>query len=93
MSIARSDGIPRTIDLVMEAPGGGSGVGGGGTAGGERGPGMALHTVRAFWRFRLGKLEFVRPHWRGDPAYGVSRRVYRLLSPADIQHRSTQPVP
>jgi hypothetical protein len=33
-------------------------------------------------RFRLGKLESVRPRWRGDPAYGVSRRVYRLLSPA-----------
>lgn len=82
-------GPPRTINLVMESPAGGSGAetaeGGGQT--GVHSSGMALHTVRAFWRFKLGKLEFVRPHWRGDPAYGVSRRVYHLLSPADIQRR------
>ena len=73
----------------MEVPGGSStpqAAAGGGQVS-AHGSGMALHTVRAFWRFKLGKLEFVRPHWRGDPAYGVSRRVYRLLSPADIQRR------
>lgn len=82
-------GPPRTINLVMEAPEGSSGseAAAGGGQSGVRGSGMALHTVRAFWRFKLGKLEFVRPHWRGDPAYGVSRRVYHLLSPADIQRR------
>ena len=44
----------------------------GGAVLGSGNSGKALHTVRAFWRWKLGKLEFVRPHWRGDAQFGVS---------------------
>lgn len=40
--------------------------------------GKRLHFVGHFWRTRLGKLEFVRPHWRGDPSLGrVEGRMVR----------------
>jgi hypothetical protein len=38
----------------------------------------ALHFVRKFIRIRLGKLEYVREHWRGDPALGVRQSDYRV---------------
>jgi hypothetical protein len=38
----------------------------------------ALHFVRKFIRVRLGKLEYVSAHWRGDPALGVCRADYTL---------------
>jgi len=46
---------------------------------GERltGP-KAFHFCRSFIRIRLGKLEHVRAHWRGDPALGVSQASYRV---------------
>lgn len=43
--------------------------------------GMPLHRVRMFWRWRLGRLEVVRPHFRGSVENGVSRRVTLLLHP------------
>lgn len=33
--------------------------------------GKRLHLVSCFWRTRLGKLEFVRPHWRGNAELGT----------------------
>lgn len=37
--------------------------------------GKRLHMVNHFWRTKRGKLEFVRPHWRGNPELGtVSRK-------------------
>ena len=35
----------------------------------------ALHHVRTHLRIRMGQVELVRPHWRGDPQYGV--RLHR----------------
>jgi len=47
---------------------------------GERltGP-KAFHFCRSFIRIRLGKLERVRAHWRGDPSLGVSQASYRVM--------------
>jgi hypothetical protein len=39
----------------------------------------AFHFCRSFIRIRLGKLERVRAHWRGDPALGVSQASYRVM--------------
>jgi hypothetical protein len=36
----------------------------------------ALHFVRKFIRIRLGKLEYVREHWRGDASIGIRRGRY-----------------
>jgi hypothetical protein len=47
--------------------------------GGERMTGTkALHFCRAHMRFRLGKVEWVRSHWRGDASKGVVRHDYRV---------------
>lgn len=45
--------------------------------------GMPWHRVRMFWRWRLGRLEVVRPHFRGSMENGVSRRVTLLLRPSE----------
>ncbi|MBK4717624.1 hypothetical protein JJL56_01960 [Azospirillum sp. YIM DDC1] len=50
---------------------------------GDRIGAMPRHQVRAFWRYRLGKLEFVRPHWRGSEVNGVSRRRYIVMREED----------
>lgn len=39
----------------------------------------AFHFCRSFLRIRLGRLERVRAHWRGDPALGVSQASYRVM--------------
>ena len=36
----------------------------------------ALHHVRSFFRLKAGKVEIVRPHWRGNPEIGVKRHRY-----------------
>lgn len=36
----------------------------------------AQHFVRSHLRIRLGKLELVSPHWRGDPALGIVQSRY-----------------
>lgn len=46
----------------------------------------ALHFCRAHLRIRLGKLEVVRGHWRGDAALGIRRSRYVLK--ADRSARS-----
>jgi hypothetical protein len=38
----------------------------------------ALHFVRCHLRIRLGQLELVSAHWRGDAALGIIRSRYRL---------------
>lgn len=38
----------------------------------------AMHFCRAHLRLRLGRVEVVRGHWRGDPALGVKRSRYIL---------------
>jgi hypothetical protein len=40
----------------------------------------ALHFCRKHIRVRLGRLEYVREHWRGDPAIGISRATYRVTA-------------
>lgn len=42
--------------------------------GGQR----ALHFCRAHLRIRLGRLEFVTSHWRGDPSLGTKLTRYRV---------------
>lgn len=41
----------------------------------------ALHFVRQFVRIRMGKLELVRSHWRGDAAVGISQSRYVVGRP------------
>lgn len=36
----------------------------------------ALHFCRAHIRIRLGRLEYVSAHWRGDPAIGIKQSRY-----------------
>jgi hypothetical protein len=38
----------------------------------------ALHFCRCHLRIRLGELELVSAHWRGDPALGIKQTRYRL---------------
>ncbi len=38
------------------------------------------HFCRAFLRFRLGQMELVRPHWRGDSTLGVTRPHFRVTA-------------
>lgn len=39
----------------------------------------ALHFCRKHIRIRLGRVEFVRAHWRGDPAHGIKRADYSVV--------------
>jgi len=39
----------------------------------------ALHFVRCHLRIRLGMLELVSAHWRGDPALGIKQTRYRVV--------------
>lgn len=41
----------------------------------------ALHFVRCHLRFRLGSLELVTAHWRGDPAFGITQTKYAVIPP------------
>lgn len=38
----------------------------------------ALHFVRKHVRIRRGRLEYVKSHWRGDPALGIKRSRYKV---------------
>lgn len=38
----------------------------------------ALHFCRAHLRIRMGRLEYVSSHWRGDPAIGIKQSRYKL---------------
>ncbi|KTQ96970.1 hypothetical protein NS365_23330, partial [Aureimonas ureilytica] len=37
-----------------------------------------LHFCRAHLRVRLGRLEVVRSHWRGDASLGIKQTRYRV---------------
>lgn len=39
----------------------------------------ALHFCRAHLRIRLGQLEYVSSHWRGDPSVGVRQSRYSVV--------------
>lgn len=39
----------------------------------------ALHFVRKHIRIRLGQLEYVSAHWRGDPSIGIKRSRYTVV--------------
>lgn len=38
----------------------------------------ALHFCRAHLRLRNGRIEYVSPHWRGDPAIGIKQSRYAV---------------
>lgn len=40
----------------------------------------ALHFCRCHLRIRLGHLELVSAHWRGDPALGIKQTRYRMTN-------------
>lgn len=42
----------------------------------------ALHFCRSYCRVRLGRLEVIRGHWKGDPSIGIRRSRYRVVPPA-----------
>lgn len=44
---------------------------------------MPLHHVRAFLRIKRGRVELVRPHWRGNPRFGVIVHRYVALRDED----------
>src|SRR5262249_29716721 len=39
----------------------------------------ALHLCRSYLRIRLGQLELVHSHWRGNPALGIKQTRYRVI--------------
>lgn len=43
--------------------------------------GKALHFCRAHLRLRLGKVEIVSSHWRGDPSLGIKQTRYSVIPP------------
>lgn len=47
----------------------------------------ALHFCRSHIRIRLGRLEIVRSHWRGDPALGIKRSRY-VVEPPKLRSRN-----
>jgi hypothetical protein len=51
----------------------------------------ALHFCRCHLRVRLGQLELVSAHWRGDPALGMKRSRYVLVPPRDGSQAGMHP--
>lgn len=45
--------------------------------------GRALHHVRAFLRIQRGRVQIVRPHWRGNPKFGRIVHRYAVLREED----------
>jgi hypothetical protein len=43
--------------------------------------GKALHFCRAHLRIRMGHLERVSAHWRGDPSLGIKQTRYSVIPP------------
>lgn len=46
----------------------------------EDGAKKPMHHVRAHLRFKQGRIELVRSHWRGDPAMGIKRPHYAITA-------------
>jgi hypothetical protein len=82
----------REVRLVIDVPGeledGHDAKTGRAQGGGVAPGGMPLHRVRMFWRWRLGRLEVVRPHHRGSMKNGVSRRITLVLHPNEVATRT-----
>jgi len=87
----------REVRLVIDVPGEMENERGADTRGDQGGRvapgGMPLHRVRMFWRWRLGRLEVVRPHYRGSVENGVSRRITLVLHPDEAAVRKPRPPP
>lgn len=47
----------------------------------------AFHFCRAHLRIRLGRLELVSAHWRGDPALGIKQSRYKLTNSENVAGR------
>lgn len=47
------------------------------------GDGVALHHVRSHLRLKMGRIEMVRPHWRGDPQRGIILHRHRVMRAED----------
>lgn len=43
--------------------------------------GRAMHFCRCYLRVRMGRLELVSSHWRGDPALGIKQNRYSVIPP------------
>jgi hypothetical protein len=43
----------------------------------------ALHHVRAFLRLARGRVQIVRPHWRGNAKFGIVKHRYVVLRAED----------
>lgn len=65
----------RLIDLDLARPQRGEGDG---EASGRHGPRRREHFCRAHLRFKRDRMEFVRPHWRGDAKLGHVNPAYRV---------------
>jgi hypothetical protein len=63
-------------DVILRVPNFGAHHSSGASDGAGEHSGRVRHLVRAFTRIRRGKLEFVRPHWRGDEGRGVKAPAY-----------------
>ncbi|MBK3398051.1 hypothetical protein [Methylobacterium ajmalii] len=50
----------------------------------------ARHHVRTHWRLKRGRIEIVRPHWRGDESLGTIRQIHRVARPSERVSRSIQ---
>lgn len=87
----------REVRLVIDVPGEIENEHGANTrkdqGGGVAPGGMPLHRVRMFWRWRLGRLEVVRPHYRGSAENGVSRRITLVLHPDEVAVRTPRTAP
>ena len=70
-------------EIVLEVTPAANGIGDGGVMTGRR----ALHFCRAHLRMRLGKVELVSSHWRGDPAIGIRRGRYTVIPPRQREDR------
>lgn len=79
-------GMPPVLSysiVTINVDSGEMGVGGQGVAG----LGRSLHHVRSHLRIKRGRVELVRPHWRGDPHVGV--RISRHVVRRDEDERGT----
>jgi hypothetical protein len=87
----------REVRLVIDVPGeweeGHDAKTGRAQGGGVAPGGMPLHRVRMFWRWRLGRLEVVRPHHRGSMKNGRSRRITLVLHPNEVATRTSRTTP
>jgi hypothetical protein len=71
-------------EIMLEVTPTAHGVGHDGVLTGKR----ALHFCRAHLRLRLGRVELVSSHWRGDPAIGLRRGRYTVVTHPHKEERT-----